>query len=193
MENISFFQWILVVDTKVVHLVSNLRNEELVKIFVWISLLGKWHIIVSAIVIATVVLMLYRQKSAVIALFLTMAGSELFNFLLKSLFQRQRPESALFVEHSFSFPSGHATAAVAFYGFITYLLVKGAKQRTTKVYVLLCGIAIIVAIGFSRLYLGVHFFSDVLGGYLLGLLWLSIGIGVLKRLRGSKKVLTSFS
>lgn len=189
-KNLALSQWVTTVDIQVINLILSFRDTNLIQVFVWISLLGKWQIILSAMIVATLIFLFYRGKNSVLALWITVAGSELFNFLLKVLFQRQRPESALYLEHSLSFPSGHATAAVAFYGFIAYILFKSAKQWTTKISVLFFGFTTILAIGFSRLYLGVHFFSDVLGGYLLGLLWLIIGISVLKWLQGARSPTT---
>jgi len=104
------------------------------------------------------------------------AGSETFSFLGKLAFHRPRPELAMYIEHSFSFPSGHATIAVAFYGFAGYLLMRFAPGWKRKVNILFATIFIIMAIGFSRIYLGVHYISDVWSGYLVGAIWLIIAI-----------------
>jgi len=86
----------------------------------------------------------------------------------------------VYVETSYSFPSGHATIAVAFYGFLIYVVWRNTKSWTYKINLLFAGLVIIAAIGFSRLYLGVHFLSDVLSGYLLGLLWLIISVSMVE-------------
>ena len=88
------------------------------------------------------------------------------------------PTSAYYVERSFSFPSGHATLAAAFYGFLAYAIVRDAPARGQRAGVAGALLMLVVAIGLSRMYLGVHFLSDVLGGYLLGLTWLIGGIVV---------------
>ena len=80
---------------------------------------------------------------------------------------------------SFSFPSGHATAAVAFYGVVFYLLIRNAKRLKSKFALLTTGFVFILIIGFSRMYLGEHYLSDVVGGYLLGFLWLLFSISIL--------------
>jgi len=107
----------------------------------------------------------------------TICGGGIFSLFGKVAFHRQRPSGiAVFTETSFSFPSGHATIATALYGFLVYFLWRQTDSWRTKLNIFFTGSVFILAIGFSRLYLGVHFLSDVLGGYLLGLLWLNIGI-----------------
>jgi undecaprenyl-diphosphatase len=113
---------------------------------------------------------------------MTLAGSGAFSLLGKVAFHRQRPPGiGVYTEASFSFPSGHATIAAAFYGFIVYYLWRQAQNWNIRLNLLFGGSALILAIGFSRLYLGVHFLSDVLGGYLLGFMWLIIGICMVER------------
>jgi undecaprenyl-diphosphatase len=83
---------------------------------------------------------------------------------------------AVYAENSFSFPSGHATIGVAFYGFVGYVLMRFAKSWNMKVNIFFATILIIIAIGVSRVYLGVHYISDVWSGYLVGSMWLIIAI-----------------
>jgi len=89
---------------------------------------------------------------------------------------RPRPLNAFYIEDSFSFPSGHAAVAVAFYGFCAYILFRLCEQWKWKANAMMIGVSMIAFIGFSRLYLGVHYLSDVWGGYLIGALWLLFGI-----------------
>lgn len=114
-------------------------------------------------------------------------GSALFNRLLKAIFQRPRPEfeAPLLVEHYWSFPSGHAMMSLAIYGMLAYLLLVFLEPRLARLGVALL-VALVLLIGFSRLYLGVHFFSDVVGGYVAGSVWLAIvvsGTEVARRYR----------
>jgi undecaprenyl-diphosphatase len=96
----------------------------------------------------------------------------------KIILHRSRPDTALYIENTFSFPSGHATIAMSFYGFLTYLLIRNFSKWKRKTNIFFSGFAIIILIGFSRLYLGVHYLSDVLGGYLSGAIWLIIAISL---------------
>ena len=165
---------IVAIDLRLQNLFYAFRTPEIVEFFLWITLLGKAIIIISAALATSVVLWLNRQRVYLLPFWLVIIGSAAFDALGKLVFHRPRPEFSVYTEHSFSFPSGHATIAVAFYGFLAYILWQHTKTWTQKVNIFFLAIGVIVAIGFSRLYLGVHFLSDVWAGYLLGLLWLII-------------------
>jgi len=185
-EDIVTTDQIVMADKRVENLLLVFRNARLNKIFLWITLLGNAKIVASSAVVATIIFLLWKKKNYLLPLWVAIIGSGIFGFISKLAFHRQRPESAFYIEDSFSFPSGHATIAVAFYGFITYILFRNLKKFGNKISALFIGIIIILSIGFSRLYLGVHFLSDVWGGYLLGLLWLIIGISILEWLQYRK-------
>jgi undecaprenyl-diphosphatase len=94
--------------------------------------------------------------------------------LLKIIFARPRPELAVYAESSFAFPSGHSAASVAFFGFLTYGLI---RERVGPIIVsFLLGATLVLLIGLSRIYLVEHYLSDVLNGYLVGALWALLGI-----------------
>lgn len=176
-EDILALDPIVALDTRLANLLFFYRDELLVKGFLWITLLGKAKIVFSVALLFTVLFWIRKRREFIMPFWITLAGSGLFSLLGKVAFHRQRPPGiAVFTEASFSFPSGHATIAAAFYGFIVYCLWRQAQKRNIRLNLLFGGSALILAIGFSRLYLGVHFLSDVLGGYLLGFLWLIIGI-----------------
>lgn len=104
------------------------------------------------------------------------AGGGLLDEVLKLVIQRPRPPYATaFLHHySWSFPSGHAMGSLIGYGMLAYVLVVlWIHARRTQISVVLGAALLIVPIGLSRLYLGVHYFSDVVGGYAAGPLWLS--------------------
>jgi undecaprenyl-diphosphatase len=111
-------------------------------------------------------------------LLISVGGGALLNVILKSIFLRPRPfyPHAYLTDTGFSFPSGHAMISITFYGTLTYLafmLVKSWKKRSFMIVGLLI---LSILIGFSRLYLGVHYLSDVLAGWSAGGLWLAICI-----------------
>lgn len=106
----------------------------------------------------------------------------ILNFLLKLIFMRDRPYELMIINESgYSFPSGHAMAALGFYGFIIYLLRHFNLNKKSKViFSSLLGILIIL-IGVSRIYLGVHYASDVLAGYMVSLAYLILYITFIKK------------
>jgi undecaprenyl-diphosphatase len=117
------------------------------------------------------------------------AGGGLLDGVLKLVIRRPRPPYAdAFLQHfSWSFPSGHAMGSLIGYGMLAYvLMLLWIPRRSAQIVVALGAALLIVAIGLSRLYLGVHYFSDVVGGYAAGVLWLSAcisGVEVARRWR----------
>jgi membrane-associated phospholipid phosphatase len=111
--------------------------------------------------------------------------------LLKLTFHRDRPLTPLLAEaKGYSFPSGHALMSMTFYGLIIYLIWENIESRLAKSFFTTCLILLILFIGVSRIYLRVHYASDVLAGYSVGLGWLLLSITVLNKVEGytSRKV-----
>ena len=165
-------------DVRVNTLLYVFRSLLAVKVFIWATLLGQSPTIIVFGLIVSAILYLSHKKWQIVTLWLTVIGSEAFTFLSKIIFHRLRPANAVILEGSASFPSGHATIAVAFYGFLVYLACRSLKKKRYRLITILSGLLVMAAIGFSRLYLGVHYVSDVWAGYLVGLLWLIIGISI---------------
>ncbi|MBP1996310.1 phosphatase PAP2 family protein [Paenibacillus eucommiae] len=105
------------------------------------------------------------------------AGSALLNVWLKILFHRARPDLHRIIDASgFSFPSGHSMAAFSMYGIFAFLLWRHLSTSFKRISLVLLSTVMIIAIGLSRIYLGVHYPSDVLGGYLVSGTWLTLSI-----------------
>ena len=121
------------------------------------------------------------RRAYLAGLVASLAGATASAYALKLFVARPRPTGLIpaFTETAFSFPSYHAVAAVAFYGFIAFFLCK--TYPSYRMVILTAFVAIALAIGFSRLYLGVHFPSDVIGGYALGALWLYLGVRLTRK------------
>ncbi|RWZ58029.1 phosphatase PAP2 family protein [Halobacillus fulvus] len=133
------------------------------------------------IVVASVALLIYLlffsrfSKWAGIYFILTMGGVSLLTKLMKSLSDRGRPAfKGEYDGVTSSFPSGHTSGAIAFYGFVMYLIAVSRLERKWKWTLNLIIIILTILIGMSRVYLGVHFFTDVVAGYLFGVAWLLI-------------------
>lgn len=186
-RNIIISGPIIDTDIRVENLFYAFRDFELAKTFIWITLLAKWQMVISFAITTSLIFWLWKKKTCIIPLWITAVGSGLFSVIVKLMFHRARPEFALYVENTYSFPSTHSTIAAAFFGFIIYILLKRARRWEYKINILFGGLSLILFIGLSRLYLGVHFLSDVWGGYLLGLLWLIIGIAILEWLNSRRK------
>src|SRR5918996_5417352 len=138
-----------------------------------VTALGYYWFVLALLV--AVVILFYRRgwKLSAMLLLVSTAGSAVLTTVLKGVFQRARPELFDSGYHAsfYSFPSGHATVAVGFYGMLTLVLayrLRGTARWTLAV----SGILVVLLIGFSRLYLGVHYPTDVVAGYLATLLWL---------------------
>ena len=130
--------------------------------------------------LAVTVLAFYRKgwKLSAILLVVSTSGSIVLTTVLKAIYARSRPElfDSGYTASFYSFPSGHATLAVGFYGTLTLLLAYRLRGYARWL-VAACGVSLVLLIGFSRLYLGVHYPTDVLAGYLAALLWL-VFVGV---------------
>ncbi len=138
-----------------------------------ITALGYYWLVLPLLTV--VALLFYRRgwRLSAILLVVSTAGSIVLTTVLKDVFQRARPELFNSGYHAsyYSFPSGHATVAVGFYGMLTVILAYRLKG-IARWAVALSGVVVVLLIGFSRLYLGVHYPTDVLAGYLSALLWL---------------------
>ncbi len=94
-----------------------------------------------------------------------------------------RPDTITLIDESgYSFPSGHAMISFAFYGYLIYLIDKNMKPSILKKVIIIFLILLILFIGFSRIYLGVHHFSDIIGGYIISFAYLILYIKLVKRM-----------
>lgn len=163
-------------DIRIAYLFYLFRNETLTTFFTWITLLGKLEIISVVVITSIIILFVWHKKYLIYPFLVAAFGSLSFTWLGKLAFQRSRPEFAVYLENSFSFPSGHATIAVAIYGFLGYLFIRATHSWSHKVNLFFATAVLALLIGFSRVYLGVHYISDIWSGYLVGAMWLIIGI-----------------
>ncbi|MCO4847155.1 MAG: LssY C-terminal domain-containing protein [Yoonia sp.] len=161
-------------DVRVANLLSAFRDPDLVRFFTVVSAIGYWKVIATLGIAASALMVLRRRPQYLAGLWLTVIGNQLTVTLLKNIFARPRPEMAVYVESSFSFPSGHSAASVAFFGFVTYVVIREHIGWVVTSFV--TGASLIFLIGLSRIYLVEHYLSDVLNGYLVGALWMLLGI-----------------
>ena len=121
-------------------------------------------------------LMIRKHKYLLSKIFAAHILCSLISFtFIKLAVQRVRPSyKTMHLINEFSFPSGHATMSVAFYGFLVWTLHHKTQNKTVLMFFDFLVFTIVVLVGFSRIFLNYHWFTDVVGGYILGLFWLSV-------------------
>lgn len=125
---------------------------------------------------------LIRNKKIGLSIFSNLVIITILNQLLKRILQRPRPtEYRIIEETGYSFPSGHSMISMAFYGYLIYLIYKYAKNKYIKWTSIILLSILICSIGISRIYLGVHYTSDVLGGFFISISYLIIYISVVNK------------
>ena len=138
-----------------------------------VTALGYYYVVVP--LLAVVLFMFYRRgwRLSAVLLVVSTGGSIVLTTVLKGVFRRARPElfDSGYQASFYSFPSGHATVAVGFYGMLTVILAYRLRGPARWL-VSALGVLVVILIGSSRLYLGVHYPTDILAGYLSALLWL---------------------
>jgi undecaprenyl-diphosphatase len=151
-----------------------------------ISLLG-YNVLIVELVIALVVFARLRWRRAAVWLTVAMAGSLVLDLTLKYIYHRTRPTAYFgMAPHSYSFPSGHAMCSFCFYGVLAGLLSARTKPLGWRILIWFTAAALVIAIGLSRIYLGVHYPSDVVAGYLAAAVWVGTII-VLDHVRKVRK------
>jgi undecaprenyl-diphosphatase len=140
--------------------------------------------VVAVAVASSGLLVSGRRRELAVPLWTTLIGAEATTWAGKFLIDRQRPT---FIEAasalSPSFPSGHSTAAMAVYGFLAYLVARDLPTARQRFEVVFWTSILIILIGFSRIFLSVHFTSDVLSGFIVGAFWLLAGFAIAENRR----------
>ena len=156
----------------------------------WTPLLNKLMLFITyimnpfSLIILSIILfgaLIYKKKwYYYLLLVFSLSGGLLFEFLTKLIIHRARPENALIQVPGYSFPSGHATMAIIFFSLLLYSFKDDIKNKILKNAFVLTNIILFLFVGFSRVYLNAHWFSDVIAGFALGLFWLTLLILVFK-------------
>jgi undecaprenyl-diphosphatase len=176
-------------DLKVFDLIDPMVTEKNNQLMLFFTILGKHQFLIPANLTLILFYLFVRKHSwfsirvASIAL-----SSLLLMFALKHLFHRKRPIQPLLEKaKGLSFPSGHAIMSVTFYGLIIYILSHEIKSSALKIPIIGSLILLMQVVGFSRIYLRVHYASDVVSGHLIGLGWLLTSLKVLNGLEEFNK------
>jgi membrane-associated phospholipid phosphatase len=153
-------------------------NVNAVWIFQLVSVFGDPSTLTSISLLSLIVLAVSRYWRLLLLWTITLPGAGILNQFLKNIFRRQRPQlpHPWLAESGWSFPSGHAMCSLVVYGLLAYSICFLPTSGRSRLSFGLLAILLVIAIGFSRLYLGAHYFSDVMAGYLAAIFWLVLCI-----------------
>ncbi|AFY57759.1 membrane-associated phospholipid phosphatase [Rivularia sp. PCC 7116] len=159
-------------DTAILQSIYEQHTPFLNQIMTGITFLGNGSTLIYLSCLVGIVLLVSRKFASAFTLIIVTSGGIGLNVWLKNIFARVRPAlwERIVDAASYSFPSGHAMVSLVVYGFICYLLI--ANFRYWSSICLFLTTLLVLAIGFSRLYLGVHYPTDIIAGYAAGLVWL---------------------
>lgn len=158
------------IDEAIYNLIIKLMAINTTKIMIFISFLGSAVALIT-LSIGFILLLKNKRDSKYIAINLTLVF--ILNRIIKAIIARPRPEILRLVqEDGYSFPSGHSMVSMGFYGFLIYLIFKNIQNKKLKYPLIIFLSILILLIGISRIYLGVHYFTDVLGGFIIAIIYL---------------------
>jgi len=163
-------------DTQIQSFFLNIRNDNLTKIITFITNIGSAS---SLITLSLLILINIKNKKYPISIIINLISVFLISQLAKIIITRPRPIEINLIEASgYSYPSGHTMVSMAYFGFLAYLASIHIKNKILKNITITILITIPTLIGLSRIYLGVHYPSDVLAGILLSIIYLTIFINL---------------
>lgn len=159
-------------DTTIIAWVYAFRSESLTEVMKFFTFLGGEVFLISGILMFLA--LIYRKhKISFFNFCVLLVFGTVINLLLKFIYQRPRPDYLpMLFESTYSFPSGHAMNSFIFYSLVGYFIIRNTKNKSVWIVTVVSLSLLIFIIGLSRIYLGVHYPSDVLAGYLSGILWL---------------------
>ena len=164
--NSELMQKVWDIDLEINNTVLNkIQNDRLTALMKFITLFGSAYVLIG-ITVVTIIGMKKRKYGITLASGLT--TTFLINYLLKNIFKKARPVFAIGTASGYSFPSSHVMCSMIVYGLFYVILSKNSSYFTVTALYLMLSIVLIVAVGVSRLYLGVHFLSDIVMGYVFG-------------------------
>ncbi|MBR4619231.1 MAG: phosphatase PAP2 family protein [Bacilli bacterium] len=167
----------LVIDEFGYNLVSKFISEFRTPTVKFITNFGSAKILIPMASIIMIILVIRKKRKDALLLGCNLLLVTIINMVVKNIFKRARPTILPLIEQGgYSFPSGHTMATTAFYGYLIYLVYKNIENKYLKWFLIVLLSMIIFLIGSSRIYLGVHYTSDVLAGFLLSLSYLIIFI-----------------
>jgi undecaprenyl-diphosphatase len=176
-------------DNTIIKYIQSMESPALTALAKGLSLIGSSRLAIGLSILTMLLLYFVLHHRMELVLFVWVAlGSYCLNTMMKLWFQRERPNIHRLIEEvGYSFPSGHSMAAFSMYGGIAYLLWRHMGKQRDRVFLILFTVLMTGGIGWSRIYLGVHYPSDVIGGYAASGAWLMLSIGCFEVYRKSRQ------
>lgn len=161
-------------DQHIFDLIRPLVSSTLTNVMLVITFLGSQNFLLPANILLILYYLLVRENKKGAFQILTISlTSVIAMFAIKFFLQRERPLTPLIAKvHGYSFPSGHTFTSVTFYGIIAYIVYRNIKNVCLRRLIIVLLIIFVFLVGFSRVYLRLHYASDVIAGFCLGLMWL---------------------
>lgn len=165
-------------DAAVLQAVQEIRHPYITPVIKFFTFIGNTRtVIILSVILMSILYTFFKHRKELVLFSVVLIGTGIWNSLLKAFFERERPAlEAIITAPGFSFPSGHSMAALSLYGILAFLLWKHMSKARDRAILLCVAVSFILVIGFSRVYLGVHFPSDVIGAYLFSCFWLFLNI-----------------
>ena len=170
-------------DRTVIAYIQEFETSTLTSIMKFFTFIGSFSAMLVIVLLTSLFLyVVMKHRVEIILLWSVVISTPILNWILKQIFHRARPEFHRLIDIcGYSFPSGHAMNAFAFYGILAFLLWRHIPNRTGRTILILFSSLFIVLIGISRVYLGVHYPSDIIGGYFASGFWLTIVVGLFQK------------
>lgn len=166
------------VDNLLESFVIGIRSDSLTSFMTTITSISRAYFLIT---MSIVLLFILKNKKHALLIIINLTCVFLSSQLLKLIFRRARPDGEHLVSvMGYSYPSGHAMVSLAYFGFILYLINKKITNKLLKIILTIITIVLIILIGFSRIYLGVHYATDILAGFLLASAYLIVFLTVIK-------------
>jgi undecaprenyl-diphosphatase len=166
-------------DSPIISFVQGLESDGLTTIMKTFTTIGSTPFVILFTLAGMGILLYKRHRAQAFLLFVAIAGSGLLNIILKTIYKRARPELHRIVDiGGFSFPSGHTMLAFSLYAVLAFIVWRNLKTTVSRIVLFLFAVFMILMIGVSRIYLGVHYPSDVTAGIFASALWMTIATTV---------------
>lgn len=165
------------IDNYIYKIITFRINDNLTNIYKIITFFGSTLFIVSLCVIFFILFIYYKKKNYSFIISGVLIISTIINNLIKIIIQRERPEVLqLVTESSYSYPSGHSMASVSMYGILLYLVIKSKWNKKIKIPLIILLSILPILVGISRIYLGAHFVTDVIGAFIVSIIFILIEV-----------------